>query len=91
MTDMDARRATLDLLAARAPEATVCPSEVARAVAAGSDTGSGKAALNWRDAMPMVHAVVDQLVTDGLVQLSWKGKMLATRTGPYRIRRNKRS
>ena len=39
----------------------------------------------WRDAMPGVHAAVDQLAADGLVRLSWKGRPLATRAGPYRI------
>lgn len=76
---MDAREATLALLAARAEDATVCPSEVARVLAAA--TGE------WRDAMPEVHAAVDQLAADGLVRLSWKGRPLATRAGPYRIGR----
>ena len=76
---MDARDATLALLAARAEGATVCPSEVARAVT--------EAAGDWREAMPEVHAVVDQMVSDGLVRLSWKGRSLATRAGPYRIGR----
>jgi len=76
---VDAREATLVLLAARAEGATVCPSEVARIVAAA--TGE------WRDAMPEVHAAVDQMVSDGLVRLSWKGRRLATRAGPYRIGR----
>ncbi|MEG3166030.1 DUF3253 domain-containing protein [Sphingomonas sp. PB2P19] len=69
------------LVARRAPEATVCPSEVARALVAGFDASA------WREAMPVVHAAVDQLVTEGLVRLSWKGAPLAARAGPYRIRR----
>ena len=77
---MDAREATLTLLAARADDATVCPSEVARAVTAA--TG------DWRDAMPQVHAAVDHMVGEGLVRLSWKGRWLSTRTGPYRIGRS---
>ena len=76
---MDAREATMALLAARAEDATVCPSEVARALTVA--TG------DWRDAMPEVHAAVDQMVGDGLVRLSWKGHPLATRAGPYRIGR----
>lgn len=76
---MDAREATLALLAARAEDATVCPSEVARAVTAA--TG------DWRDAMPQVHAAVDHMMGEGLVRLSWKGRWLSTRTGPYRIDR----
>lgn len=71
---MDACDATLALLATRAPDATICPSEVARSL--GSD---------WRIMMPTVHAAVDRLVTDGKVNLSWKGQPLASRNGPYRI------
>ena len=38
--------------------------------------------------MPAVHHAVDTLVAEGLVRLSWKGKPLTTRTGPYRIGRS---
>ncbi|MEA3009098.1 MAG: hypothetical protein QOJ91_790 [Sphingomonadales bacterium] len=77
----DARAATLALLARRAEGATVCPSEVARALAA----PAGEA--DWRGAMPAVHAEIDRMVADGLVQLSWKGVEMAVREGPYRIGR----
>lgn len=76
---------TLTLLAARAVDATVCPSEVARAMAA-SDPG----APAWRDLMPVVHRGVDRLLADDRVRLRWKGQALATRTGPYRIARTVR-
>jgi hypothetical protein len=69
MTDTDARDMVLALLEARAPEATVCPSEVARAMT----TGGSDLAGDWRNAMPLVHAAIDTLLSDGLVQLSWKG------------------
>ena len=79
----DARMLALALLERRAAGATVCPSEVARAlVAHGGDLGTGG---EWRDVMPEVHAAVDQLLAEGVVQLSWKGRVLATRSGPYRI------
>lgn len=77
----DARAATLALLDARAPGATVCPSEVARALARAG------AAADWREAMPAVHAAVDGLVAKGLVRLRWKGAALPARDGPYRIGR----
>ena len=80
MSRVDARAATLALLAARADDATVCPSEVARAVT--------EAAGDWREAMPEVHAAVDELVREGRVRLSWKGRRLTTRAGPYRINRS---
>lgn len=81
----DARRVALQLLAARAPQATVCPSEVAKALAA---VHPETEAMAWRDAMPMVHAAVDRMLDDGLVRLSWKGRMLTVRAGPYRIGRS---
>jgi hypothetical protein len=70
----DPRTALLSLLARCAPGGTVCPSEVARAIAP-----------DWRGAMPAVHAAVDDLVRDGLIRLSWKGRPMAKRSGPYRI------
>ncbi|MFS0738119.1 DUF3253 domain-containing protein [Sphingomonas sp. 1P06PA] len=73
----DPRAETLSMLARRAPDATICPSEVARMIAP-----------DWRGAMPAVHAAIDGLVADGLVRLSWKGRPLATRSGPYRIARS---
>ena len=61
----------------------MCPSEVARAMVAAA---SGETAVGgWRTTMPIVHTAVDQLVTEGLARLSWKGKVLKTRAGPYRI------
>ena len=75
---------TLALLAARSPEATVCPSEVARAIMPKSIGGGGD---GWRDAMPVVHAAVDRLLAEGRVRLSWKGRTLKARAGPYRISR----
>lgn len=35
--------------------------------------------------MPVVHLAVDQLLAEGRVTLSWKGKPLHGRAGPYRI------
>jgi hypothetical protein len=81
MTD-GARDAALALLAARATGATICPSEVARAITPGDcDTQA------WRNAMPMVHEAIDRLLDEGHVRLSWKGKPLTARSGPYRIAR----
>ncbi len=84
LTAFDAHHATLTLLAARAPEATVCPSEVARLLAT---TSADEKPGDWRVAMPQVHAAVDALLAEGQVQLSWKGTKLKERRGPYRISR----
>lgn len=67
------------MLAARRSDATICPSEVARALA-GEDG-------DWRARMEEVHAAVDGLVAAGAVRLSWKGAAMAERGGPYRIGR----
>jgi hypothetical protein len=75
---MRAREMTLSLLASRPADATICPSEVARAIAPADD---------WRVAMPVVHSAVDRLLEEGAVRLSWKGRPLAERAGPYRIAR----
>jgi nucleoid-associated protein YgaU len=77
----EARAATLALLDRRRAGATICPSEVARAVAAAAG------AADWRGAMAAVHAAVDSMVAQGLVRLSWKGKAIEARDGPYRIGR----
>ena len=72
----DSRTAILSLLVRRAPTATICLSEVARAITP-----------DWRGAMRAAYAAVDGLVRDELVQLSWKGRRLVARSGPYRISR----
>ena len=84
-TDPLSPRAALDaLLSSRADDATVCPSEVARAIARSRD---GADTL-WRDEMPFVHAAIDELLDEGVIALGWKGQPLSTRQGPYRIRRD---
>ncbi|MHA6721893.1 DUF3253 domain-containing protein [Sphingomonas sp. RS2018] len=80
MTIDDAARETLALLARRAPAATICPSEVARAIAAANGTSD-----DWRDAMPIVHTAVEALLSENRIALRWKGVDLPTRAGPYRI------
>jgi hypothetical protein len=82
--DDAARRAVMTLLNNRAAEATICPSEVARALVAADDR---KQKDDWRSAMPTVHAAVDHLLSEGLVRLSWKTQPLTQRSGPYRISR----
>ncbi|HEX8062947.1 MAG TPA: DUF3253 domain-containing protein [Allosphingosinicella sp.] len=77
----DARAEALALLGRRAAGATVCPSEVARALAAAAGTA------DWRGEMPAVHAAIDSLLAEGLVRLSWKGEPKPARDGAYRIAR----
>ena len=76
----DAEAAVLALLAERQYGATICPSESARRIA--SDEKA-----EWREAMPLVHTAVDHLLDQKAIRLSWKGKALPARSGPYRIGR----
>lgn len=84
MTIDVASAAVLRLLAERAPGATICPSEIARKIA-GEATGYDEA--DWRNVMPVVHAAIDHQVEQGNIRLSWKGRALSARSGPYRIAR----
>ncbi|RKS80520.1 uncharacterized protein DUF3253 [Motilibacter peucedani] len=67
------------LLDARAPGATICPSEVARAV-------GGE---QWRGLMDAARAAVGRLVASGEVDVTQHGEVvdLASARGPVRIRR----
>lgn len=81
----DVRTAALQLLDRRSDRATICPSEVAKIVA--GKGGADPKGQSWRVAMPVVHAAIDQMLTDGVIELSWKGRVMASRSGPYRIGR----
>jgi hypothetical protein len=69
----------LSLLGERAPEATICPSEAARAVG-----GEG-----WRDLMDPAREAAGRLVAAGEVVVTQHGEVvdLASARGPVRIRR----
>jgi formylmethanofuran dehydrogenase subunit A len=79
--DVDARleRTILDLLAARAATATICPSDAARAI--GGD--------QWRDLMEPARRAARRLVASGEVVITQGGVVVdgTTATGPIRIRR----
>jgi hypothetical protein len=79
------RQAVLNMLATRSRSATICPSEVARSLASQNDYPKTS---DWRDLMSDVHDAVDALVAEDTVQLSWKGKPMTARSGPYRVGRN---
>ena len=76
----------LTLLGVRAAGTTVCPSELARALLA--TPGRQGAAEDWRSTMPLVHTAIDRLLAEGMVRISWKGRKLKARGGPYRISRD---
>jgi hypothetical protein len=81
VSDVDFRlqQAILDLLAARRPGATICPSDAARAV--GEE--------DWRPLMDAARAAAQRLVDAGQVDVTQAGHVvdLASARGPVRIRR----
>ena len=71
----------LTLLASRAPSASICPSDVARALSSDERI--------WRAKMPAIRRVAAQLATDGRVKVT-RGKVevdALSKGGPLRIRR----
>lgn len=74
--------AILELLAARRPGATICPSDAARHVA-GDDPDA------WRPRMDEARAAAARLVERGEVVITQKGEPTdpALARGPIRIRR----
>lgn len=78
-TDLALERTVLDLLAARAGGATICPSEAARAVG-GED---------WRPLMEPARSAARRLVARGEVEITQGGHVVdgSTAKGPVRIRR----
>ncbi len=72
--------AILELLDRRAPGATICPSDAARAV------GTPDA---WRELMEPARRAAGRLVSAGQVEVTQSGRVvdLASAKGPIRIRR----
>ena len=71
-------RALRDLLERRGPDASVCPSEAARAVAE-----------DWRPLMPAAREAAARLVDAGEAVVTQGGDVVDVRTakGPVRVRR----
>ena len=72
----------VSMLANLAADATLCPSEVARALVVENKSEE------WRTAMPVVHAAADALLHSGSVKLSWKvslSRLALDRIVSYRI------
>jgi hypothetical protein len=94
MDDVERRleRAITDLLARRRAGATICPSDAARAVWAGSGAGAGGgtgAGDGWRELMEPARRAAARLVATGEVEVTQGGEVVdvATARGPVRIRR----
>lgn len=75
-------RTIMDLLAARRPGATLCPSEAARALAPDGE---------WRELMGPAREAAGRLVRSGEVEITQKGEVvdLGSTTGPIRIRKRR--
>lgn len=71
-------RRILDMLAARARDATMCPSEVARA----------EGGASWRESMEPVREAARRLVVRGQVEILQGGQVVdpSTAKGPIRLR-----
>ena len=78
-TDDELAQVIRDLLAQRAPDSTICPSDAARAV-------GGE---HWRDLMDPVRRVAARMVLDGEVVVTQRGEAVdpAAARGAIRIRR----
>ncbi|MFD8148654.1 DUF3253 domain-containing protein [Streptomyces sp. NPDC059708] len=76
----------IGLLDRRAPNATICPSDAARAPYGGADDG-------WRALMEPVRRAARRLVTAGAVEITQGGRPVdpAKACGPIRIRRLRRT
>ena len=63
-------------VAARGPDRTICPSEVARALAA-----------DWRPLLPAVRAEAARLAAEGRIAVTQKGRPVDAETarGPVRL------
>lgn len=88
LTDVDAEleRTTLALLDARARTSTICPSEVARAVA-GADADEA----TWRALMEPARMAARRLVAGGQVEITQGGRVVdpSTAKGAIRLRRTR--
>jgi uncharacterized protein DUF3253 len=85
MDDVDARleQAIEALLDQRRPDASICPSEAARAV----DPDG------WRELMPAARAAAGRLAAAGTAEVTQGGIVVevATTRGPVRVRRPRRN
>lgn len=80
VTDQQIRDAITDLLQARQPPSTICPSEAARALALDA----------WRPLMPRVRAVAVGMAKAGVLQISQGGRSVdpdEPLRGPIRLGR----
>jgi len=91
--DRELESSIRSLLAARPRDATICPSEAARAVAGCRDTGNLTGADtgvdSWRTLMEPARRAARRLVVAGEVEIMQGGRVVdpSTAKGPIHIRR----
>ena len=94
--DRELEASIRSLLASRAADATICPSEAARAVAAaravddGPDAPAADPATEpWRALMEPARRAARRLVAAGEVEITQGGRVVdpSTAKGPIRVRR----
>lgn len=93
--DRELEASIRSLLAGRAADATICPSEAARLVAADADGGAARADSDatddvaWRELMEPARRAARRLVAAGEVEITQGGRVVdpSTAKGPIRIRR----
>ncbi|WP_245866514.1 DUF3253 domain-containing protein [Diaminobutyricimonas aerilata] len=79
MSDERYEQRILELLGQRSADASICPSEVARA----------ESAEEWRELMEPVRQAARRLVAQGELEVTQRGAVVdpSTAKGPIRIRR----
>jgi len=93
LVDRELESSIRSLLAARPRDATICPSEAARAVASCRDTGNLTGADtgvdSWRTLMEPARRAARRLVVAGEVEIMQGGRVVdpSTAKGPIHIRR----
>jgi hypothetical protein len=83
--DTELEVAITELLAGRASDATICPSEAARRVAPGDDPEG------WRDLMEPARRAARRMVAAGSLEILQRGRVVdpSTAKGPIRLRRSR--
>ncbi len=84
MQDTDIAARIMRLLAARAPGATLCPSEVARDIAP----------ADWRPLMPAVREIAADMARTGAIEITQRGVVIELDKpvrGPIRLRRSQQN
>ena len=86
--DRELEASIRSLLAVRAADATICPSEAARAVA-GADADADADADAWRALMEPARRAARRLVAAGELEITQGGRVVdpSTAKGPIRVRR----